>query len=304
MPKKPWWVRKKERQERQQYEQCMLMCQFEDVVEEEKGRNAIRCVLEPNLGNVSIITGLRIPHDSMRNSQYDKGFCSAECPEGHLQNPLHTHWEGELDRRAYFCPSGWFRYSLNVDHIVTRYPSCRNWERWMTMYHGTSAAAINSIINPMDPGKFKKNDGWCGVAAYFSRSIRYVAFPAYAFVYQGTEFGHPVYYQLALEVRIDPTRKHVKFNRQTLKPKSCPYRIDLNHNDATYQYITALSGANECIDFVGVDDGVLVTGLMVRRLRVHPKELEECQWIPEQAWRDWEHAPKPISLPTSSQMYY
>ena len=260
-------------------------------LEDEKRRNHIGCVLVPTLQEIAAATGLNILSEDMRNSKHDVGFCSEKCPKGSLENPLHTHWKGALGNRSYYCPSGWYRFSLDVDSVARSYPT---WEQWTTMYHGTTAAAINSILNPVHPGKFKKNNGYCGVAAYFSPSIRYVAFPGYSYVSSTEEEGHPVYYQLALEVRVDTTRANLRTNKETVKYGYGP--IDVNHDDSTFQYIVALLGSDPFVDYVNASDGVIVTGLMVRKLRVHPKELDECKWIYDDDWSTY-GVPRPISVP-------
>ena len=267
-------------------------------LEQEKARNRMGCALTPSLRVMGAVTGLNIPSVGMRNLKYDKGFCSEKCPHGSLHNTLHTHWKGPLNHRAYYCPWGWYRFSLNVEDIVRLYPSCWNWESWETMYHGTTPAAINSILNPSDPGKFKKNAGYLGVAAYFSPSIRYVAFPAYSYVTTANENGATVHYQLALEVRGDRSRHHVKSSTQTVKQTGFP--IDVNHDDATFKYIVALFGSDPYVDYVNANDGVIVTGLMVRKLRIHPKDLDECRWISQVTW--FNHlTPKPIHVPQQQQ---
>ena len=164
------------------------------------------------------------------------------------------------------------------------------------MYHGTTPAAINSILNPGDPGKFKKTDGAKGVAAYFSPSIRYIAYPAYSYLTAAMEEGHPVYYQLALEVRVDTSRTHISLHKQNVKKKGCEHPIDAKRDDATFRYIVAVSGPDK-MDYVDAQDGVIVTGLMVRKLRIHPKELKESMWIPTHAWDKYD-TPKPASAPT------
>ena len=262
---------------------------YADLLEEQR-RNRIGCALTPTLPDIAAATGLNIPQWSMRNTKYDKGFCSEKCPHGSLHNDPHTHWKGQLGNRGYYCPWGWYRFSLNVDRVVGSDSSCAGWERWTTMYHGTTPAAINSILNPADPGKFKKNDGALGVAAYFSPSIRYIAYPAYSFVTTALEKGYLVYYQLALEVRVDTTRNH-------LRSRGASGAIDANY-DSTSPLRVALMGSRSWVDYVNATDGVIVTGLMVRKLRVHPSELDECKWISQSAWTYY-RTPKPISVPGS-----
>lgn len=156
------------------------------------------------------------------------------------------------------------------------------------MYHGTDPACIGSIIRD---GFKPKQCQHSGKAVYLTPSARYAAHPRYARLYkiQGR------YYQVILQVRV--LNKALKHWRDTeiQGPEHLRYSgkkiigsgdtmcvqekevIDENHPNDNMEFLFCSEKS-----YVGPQDGLVVTGVLMRCLEEDPVGRSENSW-----WMHW-----------------
>mmetsp|Transcript_20701 Transcript_20701/g.66185 ORF Transcript_20701/g.66185 Transcript_20701/m.66185 type:complete len:191 (-) Transcript_20701:135-707(-) len=164
------------------------------------------------------------------------------------------------------------------------------------LYHGTAAKVVPKILNSgLKPTKCQLSHG--GKAVYLTPSIRYAAHPRYSRVYSDAQ---GCYYQLVLEVRVHNTLL------DNFKNKIHPGNV----SDSGNGYSSGASCASGCegetmrvngnfrIDpnipndrmecllksrkrMLGEEDGVVVTGIMMRKVHGDPMNLTESSWWTE-----------------------
>ena len=138
------------------------------------------------------------------------------------------------------------------------------------MYHGTDSRVVSLIIKD----GFKPSECQHGVkAVYLSPSIKYSAHPRYSKVVQtGSK-----YFQVVLEVRVKASLVN-SFKGETMEVGS-EHLIDPNfENNDEMEFLFASEKAS-----VKEQDGILVTGIMMRALGHDPLELSESKW-----WTCWQ----------------
>ena len=123
-------------------------------------------------------------------------------------------------------------------------------------------------------------------AAYFSPSITYCAHPRYARVYVADRDGTRTYWQLVVEVRVDQSRVDSTTSDETLAVGAAT-TIDPKYPGNKHIEYLAKAGPSTDADvgdrrYVRPEDGVVVTGVMVRVLEEDPMDLPDNAW-----WAAW-----------------
>lgn len=207
------------------------------------------------------------------DARYNRGYCTRNCTQ-HNTTSTHTYWEGRLasspERFPYFVPSTWFRLSLQVDS--TALP---DWgPNWHTLYHGTHPRRISKII----ADGFRVRQCQHGFPAlYVSPSIHYSSHPRYARVI----FHNDLFFQFVLEVRVDVRRLLPIKKRETL---DVGVKGDIDPNFLNNEDLEFLFKAPEG-NFINRQHGLVVTGIMVRKINFDPAFLPSSWWWCK--WRSW-----------------
>lgn len=207
------------------------------------------------------------------NKRYNRGYCTKQCNK-HNTTATHTYWEGRLasspERFPYYVPSTWYRLSLQVDYDVLP-----DWgPNWHTLYHGTFSQNIHKIIK----NGFKVRQCQHGYPAlYLSPSINYCSHPRYARVVVHNE----MFFQFVLEVRVDTRRVTAIKKRETLE---VGVKGDIDPNFPNNENLECLLKSSD-ETFLTSLDGVVVTGIMVRRTNFDPALLPSSWWWCK--WRNW-----------------
>jgi hypothetical protein len=207
------------------------------------------------------------------NGKFNRGYCTESCTTIN-KTTTHTYWKGRLpsspERFPYYVPSTWFRLSVQVD--ATRLP---DWgPNWHTLYHGTDPRNIHKIFE----NGFRVRECQHGFPAlYLSPSIQYSSHPRYARVILHNGF----YFQFVLEVRVDTRKLQPLKKRETLKvgPQG-----DIDPNFPNNDDLEFLFKAREG-NFIKPCEGVVVTGVMVRKVNFDPASLPSSWWWCK--WRTW-----------------
>ena len=121
-------------------------------------------------------------------------------------------------------------------------------------------------------------------AAYFSPSIAYCAHPRYSRVYVADRDGTRTYWQVVVEVRVDESRVDSTTSDETLAVGDAT-TIDPNYpGNKHIEYLVKAGTPSAGTDhrYVRPEDGVVVTGVMVRVLEEDPMTLAENEW-----WAAW-----------------
>lgn len=207
------------------------------------------------------------------NRRYNRGYCTTSCTK-HNTTTAHTYWKGRLpsspERFPYYVPSTWYRLSLQVD-----YESLPDWgPSWHTLYHGTLAQNIHKIIE----NGFRVRQCQHGFPAlYLSPSINYSSHPRYARVIVLND----MFYQFVLEVRVD-NRKVIPLKKRETLQVGVQGDIDTNFpNNDDLEYLLKSSEG----EFLKPENGVVVTGVMVRKTNFDPALLPSSWWWCK--WRNW-----------------
>jgi len=173
-------------------------------------------------------------------------------------------------RFPYHVPIGWRRFSVKAE---ASYGSFKTFENSCIMYHGLRPENVTKIIrNGFIPRKCQHG----AKAVYLTPSIIYASHPRYAkVIFQGGR-----YFQVALEVRLWTQvlndKSKVEFCGETLSVQNrCT--IDPNVSNDELEVIVK-SGA----DFVTPQDGLAVTGVLVRALGHDPVTDPLSDW-----WLYW-----------------
>ena len=207
------------------------------------------------------------------NKAYNRGYCTKSCTE-HNKTTMHTYWEGRLASSPklfpYFLPSTWFRLSLQVD--VTSLP---DWgPNWHTLYHGTHPQKVHKIIE----NGFRVRECQHGFPAlYLSPSIHYSSHPRYARVV----VREGLFFQFVLEVRVDVRKLKPMKKRETLE---VGVKGDIDPNFPNNEDLEFLLKAQNG-KFIKSEEGVVVTGVMCRKLDYDPALLPSSWWWCK--WRNW-----------------
>eukprot|EP01004_Peranema_trichophorum_P008311 NODE_7065_length_814_cov_39.610709_g6461_i0.p1 GENE.NODE_7065_length_814_cov_39.610709_g6461_i0~~NODE_7065_length_814_cov_39.610709_g6461_i0.p1 ORF type:complete len:243 (+),score=39.35 NODE_7065_length_814_cov_39.610709_g6461_i0:60-731(+) len=166
----------------------------------------------------------------------------------------HTGWSGPLFGRNpnYYNPSGWGRLSLKTSNM--------KWEGTGIMYHGLLPESIVPIISQHG----------CK-ATYLTPSIKYAAHPRYSRV----NMVDGMFVQFVLEVRV-PIGKLTAFKGETMQVGNSGL-IDDNFPDNNGMEFLWKSD-----EVISTDDGLVVTGIMMRVLPTDPLLLKESLW-----WTKW-----------------
>jgi len=237
--------------------------------------------------------------DNSRFSEgHHRGYVSATHPEKNTVMQR-THWVGPLNDGGdqlveYYCPVGWRRFSLKQSL------SEQFWRTSSNMYHGTAPQnAVSIIENGFRTSTLQHK---CP-AVYLSPSIRYTAHPRYAKIWKID--GR--YFQVVLQVRVK-NECVCKWNQAAeIKEKAgkgytevqgeqgsgfiigtgsetmCAndeIHIDANLPDNNTMEFLYITDGNKT--FVKSEDGLVVTGIMVRCLDRNPIDLSENIW-----WLRW-----------------
>lgn len=207
------------------------------------------------------------------NKTYTRGYCTDKCTKRN-ETALHTYWKGRLvsspERFPYFVPSTWFRLSLHVDGT-----SIADWNsHWHTLYHGTRSQNIHKIIE----NGFRVRECQHGFPAlYLSPSIHYSSHPRYARVV----VHNGIFFQFVLEVRVD-IRKVLPIKKRETLEAGVKGDIDSNFpNNEDLEFLLKTSEGK----FLKPLDGVVVTGVMVRKTNYDPALLLSSWWWCK--WRSW-----------------
>lgn len=207
------------------------------------------------------------------NKNYNRGYCTNSCNK-HNTTVMHTYWTGRLasspERFPYYVPSTWYRLSLQVD--VTHLP---DWgPNWHTLYHGTRPQYVHKIVE----NGFRVRECQHGFPAlYLSPSIHYSSHPRYARVVLHNGF----YFQFVLEVRVD-VRKVQPAKRDEVLQVGVKGDIDPNFPDnKNLEFLLRAQEGN----FIKPREGVVVTGIMVRKINFDPALLSSSWWWCK--WRSW-----------------
>jgi len=174
--------------------------------------------------------------------------------------PGATYWEGALkdshDRGPgfqYFCPNGWTRYGLKVEHP-------ERMEGWNIVYHGTSQKnALGILENGM--AKSRCDNGVVGhePKAYFTPCVEYAAHPRYAKILKKT-------IQVVLQVRVRPEAVQEPRTNATLLGFKQDTIIDSRYDNESMEWITKVG-----------PDNIIMYGLMVRKVE-NPSALPSSKW--------------------------
>lgn len=197
---------------------------------------------------------------------FDRFYVTPDHPRANQDSWL-TSWRGRLagrpGSRSYFCPSGWRRFSLNTD-IDTEF-----FKDSSIMYHGTAGKNVEPIVR----GGFKPRLCQHGAkAVYLTPSIRYAAHPRYAHVYKAAD-GR--YFQIVLEVRV--VNKYLtSFKGETMQVYD---KFQIDPNFAGNDGMEFLFKSNAVVE---ADDGIAVTGIMMRVCPNDPLQISESAW-----WTCW-----------------
>jgi len=218
--------------------------------------------------------GININEISL-NPQYDRAYCSAKCKQaGKLR--MHSSWTGNWHGAKakiipYYCPIGWRRFSVVAKDV--------DFENSVTVYHGTRPSLIEKIC---------KNGLLCRKcqhevsAAYVSPSIMYCAHPRYARIvemrFMGTD--QVVYAQFVMELRVNLSVLETWSKRETLSAGSAE-TIDPNFPENNG--LELLLRKEPSGSYVSGEDGVHVTGVMVRVIDHDPFDDAEAWW-----WTKWQ----------------
>ncbi|CAF1494715.1 unnamed protein product [Rotaria magnacalcarata] len=223
------------------------------------------------------VTCEQIDHDTLVhvkrlrwNNSYNRGYCTKSCTK-HNMTSMHTYWEGQLssspERFPYFVPSNWYRLSLHVDFASIPY-----WgSNWHTLYHGTHPQNIHKIV---ENGFLIRQCQHGFPALYLSPSIIYSSHPRYArvVVQNGT------FFQFVLEVRVDIRKLQPLKKRETLSVGTVG---DVDPHFPNNEDLEFLLKAEEG-KFLKPHEGVVVTGVMVRKINFDPALLQSSWW-----WCKW-----------------
>eukprot|EP01126_Amoeba_proteus_P027898 TRINITY_DN2761_c0_g1_i1.p1 TRINITY_DN2761_c0_g1~~TRINITY_DN2761_c0_g1_i1.p1 ORF type:complete len:403 (+),score=53.50 TRINITY_DN2761_c0_g1_i1:240-1448(+) len=210
--------------------------------------------------------------------------CFSQCFK---RVPLHDLYYGENESwcqnrggRPYFSPSGWRRYGFypHVEESPEEYQSIL--DNWHIAYHGTNERSVDSIVQQglVPPGAKLPNGtvitslhGRAGAqgknVVYLSPSIEYASHYLYTHADKSKAFdentNEPIYVHPVLQVRVKPGCFRVQGN--TLWAAGWPDRsvlYDRKFFPDELEWI--ISGE--------MTDCIRVTGLMVRRSKVNPKD--------------------------------
>ena len=204
------------------------------------------------------------------NKRYNRGYCTKECTK-HNKTSQHTYWVGRLwyspERFPYFVPSTWYRLSLQVDPS-----SLPDWgPNWHTLYHGTHPQNIHKII---ENGFLIRQCQHGFPAMYVSPSILYSSHPRYSRVVVHDE----AFFQFVLEVRVDVRKLQPMKKRETLSVGTVG---DIDSHFPDNENLEFLFKGEEG-KFLKPQQGVVVTGVMVRKMNFDPALLQSSWW-----WCKW-----------------
>ena len=204
------------------------------------------------------------------NGKFNRGYCTKSCTK-HNTTSLHTYWEGRLasspERFPYFVPSNWYRLSLRVDSTFLP-----EWDsNWHTLYHGTHPQNIHKII---ENGFLIRQCQHGFPAMYLSPSILYSSHPRYSRVVVLND----VFFQFVIEVRVDIRKLQPLKKRETLSVGAAG---DIDPHFPNNEDLEFLLKAEEG-KFLTPQEGVVVTGVMVRKMNFDPAMLGSSWW-----WCKW-----------------
>jgi len=204
------------------------------------------------------------------NKKYNRGYCTKSCTK-YNRTSLHTYWKGRLapstERFPYFVPSNWYRLSLQVDGT-----SLPDWgPNWHTLYHGTHPQNIHKIV---ENGFLVRTCQHGFPAMYLSPSINYSSHPRYARVVVHND----AFFQFVLEVRVDIRKLQPLKRRETLSVGTAG---DIDSHFPNNEDLEFLLKAEDG-KFLKPEQGVVVTGVMVRKTNLDPVSLPSSWW-----WCKW-----------------
>ncbi|CAF2724129.1 unnamed protein product [Rotaria sp. Silwood2] len=196
----------------------------------------------------------------------------------HLYFPNQTFWTGitpdGLDRgnQAYYCPTGWKRYSFYVtEDFYTKFKG------WCICYHGTKFShGLSILLSGLAPA----NIAVYGPGIYATPSITYACHPRYSEVkkiessHERAFFKNGNYIQFVLQCRVHP-KDMIKIDYETLKASGS--KIDSNIDNSVIEWVINAQG-KPLMDFNDPKSTIICTGIMVRITDNHPGLLSESQW--------------------------
>lgn len=203
------------------------------------------------------------------NHKFNRGYCTLHCTRLNTSTS-HTHWNGRLHNSPgfpYYVQSNWYRLSLRVNSLIVS----EFGPHWCTLYHGTHPQNIHKIL---ENGFWARQCQHGFPAVYLSPSIQYSAHPRYARVVEHENS----FYQFVIEVRVNTRKLQPVKKRETLSVGTAG-DIDPNFpNNEDLEFL--FRAAKET--FLKSRDGLVVTGVMVRKLDVDPATLPSSWW-----WCKW-----------------
>lgn len=204
------------------------------------------------------------------NKNYNRGYCTKNCNK-HNTTKVHTYWAGRLpsspEQFPYYVPSNWYRLSLEVS-----YTALPDWgPNWHTLYHGTHPQNIHKIL---ENGFLVRKCQHGFPALYLSPSIHYSSHPRYSRVV----VHNNAFFQFVLEVRVDIRKLQPVKKRETL---SVGTQGDIDPNFPNNEDLEFLLKA-ECGKFLKPKEGVVLTGIMVRKTNFDPASIPSSWW-----WCKW-----------------
>jgi len=203
---------------------------------------------------------IKMPFDLFLSKQ-DRYFVEFSHPKKN-SSVWTTSWKGPLKGTLskaypyYPPPPGWRRFSLKCPMSQRNY---NTFDDTSIMYHGCHPANAQKIArNGFKPGECQHGYK----AVYLTPSILYAAHPRYSKV----TVVNGKYYQAVLECRVwDKLCKEGDTKPETLSVRN-KYVIDPHYPDN--QLLELLVASNN--EFVKPEDGIVVSGVMVRCLGKDP----------------------------------
>ena len=174
----------------------------------------------------------------------------------------------------YYCPNGWFRYSLKVSKSSEEFD--RKYSDWPVVYHGTSSLNLMNILKigfkmSSAPGCIAHGQG-----LYLSPSIEYSAHNRYSKVMKIKNGKY--YIQTVFQCRVNP-RSFIRGRETLLKETMKSEVIDSNFKNDQIEWVITPEKLDELRE--QKQDALVIYGIMIRITKQHPKDLPYSKW--------WDH---------------
>lgn len=171
----------------------------------------------------------------------------------------------------YYCPNGWFRYSLKVTKSSAEFD--KKYSEWPVVYHGTSSLNLMNILKigfkmSSAPGCIAHGQG-----LYLSPSIEYSAHNRYSKVMKIKNGKY--YIQTVFQCRVNP-RSFIRRGETLLKETMKSELIDPNFKNNQIEWVITPGKLDELRD--KKEDALVIYGIMIRITKQHPKDLLCSSW--------------------------